>query len=176
MIQVPFTAQFKLLPTMLYKRSEQMHELQKIGAFIYSALISLPNINIAMPGGGQDAGSHTFSNAAMCTAVKPQFGETPAQATVTGFYLVGEYTDGIQIPIAPQAQVQLISCGQTLTGPRSNCLWDSNPNPILTSQAMTLKTMMETAINADLPPSYNHVSVFRLDYQGVIFGDRGLSF
>ena len=177
---MPFTAQLKLTPARPEKRFERVRELQHLAHLIYESLQTQPSLNLALPGGGQAENYGRWSDLVYGTAVKPQFGETPAQATVTGFW------DHIPVPIpspvplaaslAPQPQQQLIHAGAWVTGPYNQTPFKNNPSPIIQNQVKTLVVLLETAANAGLPQNVAPVTVFRLEFANIVWGDRGHTF
>lgn len=169
--QMPFTVHLKIVPDRTGRRFEQVRDLQKLGYFIYQALVHEPTLNLALPGGGQALNQGQWSDLVYGAAVKPQFGETPAQAQLTGFYLLPDTT-----PVAPQPQTQLICAGAWVTGPYNQTPYVTDPDPLIQGQVKALVTMIETLVNEGLPSHYGPVEVFRLDYANITWGDRGRSF
>jgi hypothetical protein len=170
---VPFTVHIKITPQNPEKRFEYWRDMQKIATMAYEGLLSVASINIANPGGGQhtsNGGTQSGGMGGMTPgmAVKPQFGETPSLMSITGFY------DTSNANIQPQPEQQLISGGEVYTASRNNS-WTNNPTAIINSQAASLKIAIENAINARLPGSIEF-EVYRLEYSGVIFGNRGYHF
>ena len=168
---MPFTVHFKVKPDRTGKRFEHVRDLQKLGYFIYQALKIEPTLNLALPGGGQAANLGQYSDLVYGTAVKPQFGETPAQAQVTGFWWIPSI-----VPITAQPQRQLIHAGQWVVGPYNQTPADTDPNPTIQGQVKSLVDLLEGLANAGLPGHYDPVEVFRLDFANITWGDRGRSF
>ncbi len=89
---IPFTAHIKVLP-FNGKRFETIRDLQKISEMVYNGIVNTASVNVATPGGGQHR-NYTGTEAGGLSgyvngcAVKPQFGQTPAQLMITGFYEV----------------------------------------------------------------------------------------
>lgn len=172
---VPFTVHIKITPSNPDKRFELVRDMQKIAALTYEGLETLVpgTISIATPGGGQHTsrgGTQAGGKGGMTPglAVKPQFGEAPAQMMITGFY------DTANANIQPQPSAQRISGGEIYTSNASQA-WNSGPNATINSQAAALKSTLEAAIGAALPGAIDF-SIFRLDYCNVIYGDRGHHF
>lgn len=168
---MPFTAHIKIHPERPEKRIERTRELQRLAYLAYQSLAQAPELNLALPGGGQARNFGTWSDLVYGTAVKPQFGEAPPQLMITGFWDAGN-TD----PWVPQAQVTLIHAGQFVTGPHNNQPWLTTNNHVMDAQVKDLVTMLESTINSGMPAGVDPVSVFRLDYGNVIWGDRGRTF
>ncbi len=172
---VPFTMHIKIIPANPNKRFAYWRDMQKIANLAYDGLETLvpDTINIAQPGGGQhrsfggtDRGG--MSGLAYGTAVKPQFGESPAQLQITGFYKSS--TANIQ----PHPELERIHAGEVLSGPGAHA-WDANPVSGVDNEVKALKTAIESAISSALPGSVTF-TVFRLEYAGIIYGDRGYHF
>jgi hypothetical protein len=162
-------------------RWEQVNELNKFGYMIYNALLESPNLDLAQPGGGvaQNLGGFGLQQYGM--AVKPRFGATPAQATITGFYNVDSVFHGTDdlgdrdLATQPYPDTQVISGGQWRTGPAGAKPWQANPQPWVAGVVKALKAEVEEYLAVNLPTSMV-VSVFRIDYQGSIWGDGGYHF
>lgn len=165
---LPFTVHFKIHPKRPEKRFERVRDLQMIGNHIYDALVVLTQLNLARPGGGQVRNDGQWSNLSYGAAVKPQFGETPPQAMITGFYDAGSSTAS-----APQPQTQLLHTNAWVTGPYNQTPFISPPSSTILTQVKTLKELLETTVNDALPANVDPVSVFRLDFADTVFGDRG---
>ena len=178
---VPFVATFKLFPAHPGSRFENRRELERIGRWLYSALSLAPQLQLALPGGGQarpddNLVSNQFSNMSNACAVKPGFGNTPPQAMVAGFYsttpspdsLVG--TDNVQ----PWPLMQLICCNNVSTGNRANRSI-STPSPSIDAEVKALRALMEANINATIPATITYTT-WKIDYAGILYGDRGFTF
>lgn len=164
---VPFTLHMKIDPAKPGKRYEMWRDMQKISTYVYEALESLvPSyLNIAYPGGGQHLSNGGFSGYASGTAVKPQFGETPAQIQITGFY------NSSQMNIQPNPDMMILTAGEQRTGSKQH-VYDSNPSNIIDNEVLALKTIIEATIGGFMPAGVN-ATIFRLEYSGIIYGDRG---
>ena len=172
---VPFTVHVKIVPNIepsgTGKRQEILRSMQKIGKFIFDEIVELTNYSLATPGGGQHmsyGGRGAFSGLTNGCAVKPQMGSTPAQAMITGFYqsstdITGEY---------PYAYKTIFSGGEQYTG-EGNRSYENTTNTLLDADVKQIKTDFETAFTALPVGTYK---VFRIEYAGVIFGDRGFSY
>jgi len=172
---VPFTVHVKIIPANPGKRFEHVRDMQKIATMAYEGLEALvPSvISIAQPGGGQQTSrggtqSGGLSGMSAGLAVKPQFGETPAQMSITGFY----NTTNANIQTQPEAQ--RISGGEVYESSASQA-WNSGPSATVDTQAASLKSALEAALVASLPGAVDF-KIFRLDYSNVVYGDRGLHF
>ena len=170
--KIPFTAYLKVTPDRANgKRFEYVRGLQKAGYDVYAALdtdaVKSSGIYIANPGGGQFSNSNRFSNIGPGAAVTPQFGEKPSILTITGFYAIS--TDTI-----PYAERQVVNCNEWKTGINGGSDWAVNPVSSISSEVSALKTAILDAITL-YGLSYT-VEMFRLEYKGIKFGDRGYHF
>jgi len=172
---IPFTVYVSVVPRQGYgKRFEQIRDIQKLSILIYDEILSISGIQVALPGGGQSSqlsdinrrgGLGGYANG---TAVKLQMGESPAQLALTGFYEVNEANS------QPWNDYQLISGGETLTGPGPHPC-DAVPITSFNTNVKSLKNSFESAITAALPASIVW-KIFRIDFGGAIYGDRGFHF
>ncbi len=170
---VPFTVHVRVTPAR-GKRSEYLKDLAKLSSLVYNAMVGIAGLHVATPGGGQNiqsgdensrGGLGSFANA---TAAKPQIGNSPAQLMLTGFY----ESDN---PNAPTyANVQRFSGGEVYSGPAQHSA-DALPAATVTTEVGTLKAAMEAAIATVLPVGVT-ATIFRMDYQGVLYGDKGFHF
>ena len=175
MKQVPFTVNIKITPQNPGKRFEHVRDMQKIATFIYNGLATLVpgTIVIAQPGGGQHRSTSGVESGAMGGlvyggAVKPQFGDLPALVQVTGFCVSNSLNS------QPYAELKTISAGQNFLGPMAHS-WDANPSTTINNAVKALKSAIESAIASEMPSDVDF-SVFRLEYSGIVFGDRGFHF
>lgn len=175
---VPFTADIRIVPDrgsglIKTKRFETWRDMQKIGALIFEGLEVSTILNIAEPGGGQHGsgggqGRSGLSGMTRGTGVKPQMGEVPAQASISGFY------DANDLNVQPHPEKQLIHAGEVVTGPGS-APWLNNPATATDSGVSGLKNELETRIAANLPSGVTF-EIWRIDYSGVVYGDKGYHF
>lgn len=169
---IPFTVHIKVIP-FNGKRFESIRDLQKISELVYEGILNASNTNVATPGGGQhrnytgtqSGGLGGYVNGC---AVKPQFGETPAQLMITGFHEVStknepNYTDK-----------EVFHTGQDLEGIGSHN-YDATPKSSVDDGVKALKTSLESAINVEVSGLFDY-KIFRIDYNGIIYGDRGFHF
>jgi hypothetical protein len=172
---VPFTAHIRIVPNhgsglRKSKKFENWRDMQKIASYMYEALSQNTSLNLATPGGGQQLSQSTssgFGGMSAGLAVKPQIGEVPAQTMITGFYNAGANNT------QPHPDKQLIHAGETLDGPGSSpCL--TGPVSTIDSGVKNLKTTIETELST-LPPDIIY-SIFRIEYSGVTYGDKGYHF
>lgn len=168
MKKVPFTVYFEI-EEIQGKRFEKIHNLHYIAEEIYLALEQIDTIAIALPGGGQskpyfsEHGAH--SNLIYGCGVKPSFGDTPAQAMITGFNLVSSEN------VPAYAETQLISAGQVFTSSRPTD-FNNPPSSSFESEVKALRQLLDQAVS-DLG---FQCTVYRLEYSGVRYGARGLHF
>lgn len=170
---VPFTLHVRVVPAR-GKRFEYIRDLQKIATLVYDGLIGLSGFKFATPGGGQSmqtadiqrrGGLGSYSQG---TAVKPQFGQTPAQLMITGFYVSS--AENAQ----PYANTQRISGGTVYSGPAAHP-YDAVPSATITTEVKALKSSITAAITDALPVGVEF-SIFRIDYSGIVFGNGGFHF
>lgn len=183
---VPFTAHIKIYPGAwvgtntpdyhkLRKRFAIWRDMQKISQFIYEGLETLvpDTLSIASPGGGQHRSysgvdKAGFSGLINGTAVVPQFGEKPALAMITGFY------NSETANAFTYSDEMVLHAGETLEGMNQHS-YEVTTLSATDTQVKALKTAMTSAIDGALPANYDY-KIFRIDYAGVIYGDRGLHF
>ncbi len=176
---VPFTMHVRIVPdrgsgVLKSKRFESVRDIQKIGTLMFDALTDEASLNIAEPGGGQHqsflgSGRGGMSGLTRGFAVKPRIGETPAQAMITGFW--NESTPNDQ----PHPEHERISGGDTYSGPAIAIPWTQNPVTAVDTMVTSLKSLVEAAFATDLPGGVIF-EIFRIDINGVIYGDRGHHF
>lgn len=171
MRQVPFTLHVAVYPKG-EKRFEVIRDLQKISELVYNGLNTLSNIKIAAPGGGQEQNykgtNGGFSGYVAGCAVKPQFGESPAQLMITGFYAVTSANN------PTFASDSIISNGVEYEGFRQH-KHDAVPTATVNAEVKALRTALDTRINSVLPGTVDY-KIYRLDYNGIVFGNRGYHF
>lgn len=175
--QVPFVAHIRIIPArgsglIKTKRFETWRDMQKLAVLIHDSITN-SSINLADPGGGQHIGHGGTSQSGLSGlgdggAVVPQIGESPALVRLVGFYTSSA------LNIQPHPAKQLIHAGETLTGPGATP-WENNPVSTVDTEVASLKSDLETDITAGLPGGIDF-SVFRIDYSGVVYGDRGYHF
>jgi hypothetical protein len=173
MRHIPFTAHVKLVPEQPGKRFEYIRSLQKWSHMLYEQLSTVSTLNLADSGGGQHmnfsgGGAGGMSGIVSGFAVKPQMGETPAQLMITGFYeqTTTDYTT--------QPTTQRISGGETYTENAAAAPLN-NPNTWVDTGVKAVKTLIESAIAVAVPSAIK-AKVFRIDYAGVVYGDKGYHF
>lgn len=171
---IPFTVHIRVTPETPGKRFEYIRSMQKWSHLLYEELVTITDLNLADAGGGQhfntsNGGKIGNSGLVKGLAVKPQIGETPAQFMITGFYDNSSATNQ-----QPHVVVQRISGGETYQG-RVASAAENNPNSWVDNDVYTLKSAIETALSTSLPANLN-AKVFRIDYSGVVYGDRGYHF
>ncbi len=168
--QAPFTLYIKVVPQR-GKRFEYIRSLQKSANRLYANLVENASLNLARPGGGQAGTTANYMNSDYTPglAVKPQFGETPAQICITGFYLA------TGSPSQSFAEKQVISAGAYKTGP-TDSVYNSNPTSTIYAEVLALKTIIDAALVTEGLDSEWMARTFRIDYKNVVFGDRGLHF
>lgn len=172
---VPFTVHIRVVPNRGGgKRFEYLRDLQKLAVLAYQALTNISGVQAATPGGGQSQSMGDYSRRgalggfAQGTAAKPRIGAAPAQLMITGFY-------SSSTPNAPtHADTQRISGGEIYTGPVAHSNTDG-PVAGVNTEVSVLKDEIEQALLTTLPDGAVY-EVFRLDYAGVVYGDKGYHF
>lgn len=171
---IPFTAFIKIVPSLGDgKRFEIIRNAQKLAINLYDEIPNYDsgNIQLADPSGGQQ---NNFSNAnslgllAKGAAYKPQFGQSPAQLTLSGFYKSESKN------VFTMAETMRFSGNETYTGSAVH-LNDALPTNTVFSEVSSLYSILNNACNAAFPTDVPY-SVFRIEYNGLVFGDRGLTF
>lgn len=172
---VPFTVHVRVVPRRGFgKRWEQIRDLQKLSVLAYDEIAAITGVQVAIPGGGQAAQFSDINQRgglgsyAQGTAVKPQIGESPAQFMLTGFY------EASGANAQPWADHQRIMGGETFTGPGPHA-HDAVPTTAFTADVKALKTSLQAALTAALPASVTW-QIFRIDFGGVTYGDKGFHF
>jgi hypothetical protein len=173
--QVPFTVHVRVVPKKNGKRWEEIRDLQKISVLVYDGLVNMSSVyQFATPGGGQSAGfsdinkRSAFGSFAPGVAIKPQIGQSPAQLMITGFF------ESSAANTQSYTNFQRISGGTTYSGPGSHSN-DAVPVSAVNDDVKTIKTALTNAITTALPASVEF-SIFRLEYAGVVYGDKGFHF
>ena len=169
----PFTAHVKVTPTQ-GKRFVYIRSLQKLAREFYDSLKDNPNLSISAPGGSgsESITGHEQSALSQLTygaASKPQFGNFPAQLMITGFYKTSSANS------QTQEEISVFSANQVYTSsgsaPSTNM-----PKAFINTEVASLKTILDAAIASPNLPTVSNAKVFRIDYSGVVYGDRGYHF
>jgi hypothetical protein len=106
-------------------------------------------------------------NIALPVAFTPQFAAAPARVTLHGFYDIGQ-TDNIGKPTTSDVNVD--SPGGIKTGNKGGSLSRGQvPTAFTQSEVADLKSTIEGLITAA-------VTIFKIDYNGTIYGRGGFSF
>ena len=171
---VPFTAFIKIVPSLANgKRFEIIRNAQKLSIALFE---EIPNYDggkfqLSSPSGGQQhsqTNGSALSSFANGTAYKPQFGQSPAQLTMSGFYkseAKNTYT---------QPEVMRFSGNEKYSGQGSH-LNEVMPTDTVASEVSDIISILRNSCDAAFPMTVPY-SVFRLEYNGLVFGDRGLTF
>ena len=171
---VPFTAFIKITPSLANgKRFEIIRSAQKLAIRL---LEEIPNFDgglmqLADPGGSQQnslGNASSISSMAKGTAYKPGFGQSPPQLTISGFYQSEE-------PNKPtQTETMRFSGNEIYNGPASH-LNEVLPINTVASEVLDILNILRDSCDAAFPASSPY-SVFRLEYNGIVYGDRGITF
>jgi hypothetical protein len=175
---VPFTVHIRITPDwgsgeLKSKRFEMWRDMQKLSTMAYEGLIDESTIQVATPGGGQQTSASGFraggtGGMTAGTATKPQIGESPAQLMITGFYQSSAQN------VQPHPERTLIHAGEVVSGPGQHAA-ESNPTSTTATEVAALKTTLENVLDAAFPAGISY-QIFRLDYSGIVWGDRGYHF
>lgn len=173
--QVPFTVHIRVVPDRGQgRRFEYLRDLQKLSVFAYEAIRNVSGVQTAIPGGGQSVSIGDYSRRgglgsfAQGTAAKPQIGASPAQLMITGFYQASG------TPAPPHAEIQRISGGEVYAGAVAHSHVEG-PTAAVNTAVAALKSGIEAALAATMPAGAVY-EVFRIEYAGVVFGDKGYHF
>lgn len=170
---IPFTVHVRVVPRR-GKRFETIRDLQKLAVLAYDNLSNITGIQVATPGGGQAAQFSDIKRRgglgsyAQGTAVKPQIGESPAQLMLTGFYEVSSNNT------QPWDDQQRIMSNTVYTGPGEHDQ-DAVPTTAFIANVKALRTSLDSALTTAIPEGVVW-NIFRLDFGGVVYGDRGFHF
>ena len=169
----PFTAHIKVTPAE-GKRFVYIRSLQKYAAEAYQSLLNNSDINIATPGGGAHSSVTGYEQSAISqlvygTAVKPQFGNFPAQLMITGFY------KNTNPNASAYEEISIFSANENNNGPLS-APQVNMPSTAVNSEVKALKAIIDAAIAFPKLPHSANAKTYRIDYNGIIFGDRGYHF
>jgi len=176
--QAPFTAYIQLYPSKTGTRWEKVRELEKLGYYIDQALASDTALNLARPGGGASLSDGRFGWEYGGVSVKPAFGQTPAQATVVGFYDPDTVeTDGPEADLHEQtySDTQVFHAGAALTGPMGAVPWLKNPTAKVDAEVKALKANLEQFLRLYLPAGVGW-KIIKVDLRGVVYGYGGYHF
>jgi hypothetical protein len=172
-VDAPFIAHFRIVPERGDgKRFEIVASLHQIAAAIYQDLVLEDDVWLAQPGGGVTGFIEQRSDYLPGMAVKPQMGETPAQLMINGYYRLGS---GNQ----PYSTRTVISTNGFVTGQDGGnpSVPEGQPTTTVENEVKALVTLLNTVATNALPAvTADDVSLFRLDYKGAVWGDRGYHF
>ncbi len=182
----PFTLHVSVTPKHDGKRTSLMMSLNKYAQYLYDALGTSADLNIANPGGGQIKRSAEFSGATYYnqttlvtssysntpgiagTAVKPQFANYPAQLMITGFY------NSSSTNSQTEPEIKIIATNETFTGARAaNHI--NTPTATIDSEVKSLKATIDNLLTQYMP-DYANAKIYRMEYCGIIYGNRGFTF
>lgn len=172
--KAPFVVHMRIVP-FRGKRFETIRAMQRLAKFIYSGpdgatgLTANTNLQVATPGGGQYMSFSDQQNSMYQDgmAIKPQIGQNPAQLSISGFYLPTTAND------QPHADKQVTFTGSYFTGAGGAQPYRSNPTAAVEAQVLALKAIFDAVIAAEAP---GEATVFRIEYKGIVWGDKGYTF
>lgn len=173
--KAPFTAHLRVVASR-GKRFETVRSLQRLAYLIYDGadgnggLIGNASIAVARPGGGQTSqlNGNDQTDYVPGMAVTPQFGNSPARLSIPGFYLLETAND------QPWAERTIAHAGAYFTGAGGSNAYRTNPTATVAAEVTALKAIIDAVIAAEVPGE--GVTLFRLDYKGITWGDRGFTF
>ena len=171
---VPFVVHVRVVPERPGKRFEYVRSLQKLGVLAHDAIKGIANVTVAEPGGGQHQEMGNMDTRgglgghAAGTAVKPQIGQSPAQLMLAGFYTSANKN------VQEYAEQRRISGGTNYDGPGDHP-WDAMPVASYNTDVKTLKDAIHDALEIAFPAG-TIFSIFRIDFAGIVYGDRGFHF
>lgn len=173
---VPFTIHIRVVPSRGNgKRFEYIRDLQKLAVLAYEAITNINGVHVATPGGGQSQSMSDYKRRgalggyAEGVACKPQIGAAPAQLMITGFYESAETNNNQQ-----HTEIKRISGGTVYSGSAAHSN-TAGPKTAVNTDVSALKGDIEAALASGLPTDAVY-EVFRLDYAGVVYGDKGYHF
>lgn len=175
--KAPFVAHFRVIP-FRGKRFEYIRSMQRIAKLIYAGadgttgLTGNTNLQVAVPGGGQQQSFSDDQNSGYQNglAIKPQMGQSPALISIPGFYLTT--TGNFQ----PHDDKQVFYAGANgfFSGAGGAQGYRSNPTATVAAEVKALKAILDGIITAEA--SGEGVTLFRLEYKGIVWGDRGYTY
>jgi hypothetical protein len=171
---VPFTAFIKIVPSLANgKRFEIIRSAQKLSIALFEEIHNNDGgkFQLSSPSGGQQnsqTNGAALSSFANGSAYKPQFGQSPAQLTLSGFYKSEAKN------VYTQSDVMRFSGNEQYTGQGSH-LNEVMPTNTVASEVLDILTILRNSCDDAFPAAVPY-SVFRLEYNGLVFGDRGLTF
>jgi hypothetical protein len=153
-------------------RLERFRFAQKIAQSFREDIAVQSELTLAEPDGGQSSlvNLYDFSDVKYGTKFRPQFGEQPPMIVLSGFH---EVTQNNESPYFNRYQ---IVGSRLLGGPVSGKLAETVGVPTNTDSLNDLRTLLQTAIDSVNTTWGAHLSVFQIEYQGVLYGDRGQHF
>lgn len=197
---VPFTAHINIVPKrgrptkspatgpVVVRRGgrfDHVRSLQRIAVQIYEALEAAGGgdetdpVILPEPGGGQNRSRTTldsrYANISYGGAVTPQFGNKPALVMIEGFFNATAAEESDQ----PAADTLYFHGNEQMSGPRGEQPWLGTaglPNTTVASEVSTLKAAIDAAITTVNDDSGITLTVFRLEYKNITWGDKGHHF
>jgi hypothetical protein len=144
-------------------RIANIRDLEYAAYSVNQALADESTINLSRPYTTDKLGR--FNSIGQIT---PAFGDTPALVKITGYH---DYdVSGSQHPA-----VTVFNSNEEVSGSGPSHLWDSNPSSDYYDGVLALKDILDTNIPDYLADSYDF-EVYRINYAGTVWGNRGLSF
>jgi hypothetical protein len=159
----------------LWTRWERLRYASKVSRLLWESLTPNTNLVLAQPGGSvrSDLVVHAWSDSLDGLMYKPQYGETPAQLGIEGFYIL---TTNL-VPTYSNSSVVLDN--RFLYGPMRG-RWPAAvkvQQASIIAEVKALKAILDAAAGATLVVYPDcALKTFRIDYKGEVWGDRGFSF
>lgn len=144
-------------------RIANIRDLQYAAYSINQALSDEETINLSKPATTTSLGK--FGNIGQ---IVPALGDNPALVKITGYH---DYAVSGDL----QPSQTLIHSNSAVSRSGPSHLWDSDPNTSYKAGMAALKEIMDTNIPNFLSDEYEY-EVYRLNYAGVVYGNKGLTF
>lgn len=190
--QVPFTAHIKVVPQRglsrppdqsIVKRGgrfDYIRSLGKLSALVYSELLNAVSgtddcgITIAEPGGSCAWSSGQHQSIVNGTASTPQFGNKPSLLMIEGFYCATDADPSDQ----PHPAKTIIHANALASSAGGGWPWLASgiPTTQVEGEVKAIKDFIESNISTISDDSGQDLSLFRLLYKGITWGDRGHHF
>lgn len=156
-------------------RFDYVRDMQRIAAQVYDELADAPGITLAEPGGSQNALHGRLSNINFGTGVAQQFGNSPNRLMIEGFAEIADLSASLQ----PAPETKVFHGNEVLEGFRGEQPWlgpAGNPTTATEDEVSLIKKTVENAVAGVVDADAMAPRVFRIDYKGTIWGDRGHHF
>jgi len=159
-------------------RFDYIRSLEKLSRLAYEALEDAAAVNglsLALPGSGQQDLIGMFGQLQNGCASRPQFGNSPAQLMIEGFYEVTTTADTVQ----PAPSSMVISGGRFWSGYSGQKPWlgtSGNPTSTVEGEVSALKTIINDALADVVDDTGESLSLYKLIYKNITWGNGGHHF